>query len=232
MGFYDYRCMVTGVSLLGAKTALFILRRGPEGFEPVALPIFGSYDRGGGVDGIEDDFTSRRLPVVFNELVSAGGIVVDWERIGESPEPFRDAETLVRLLDRNCIEGDNEGITCEGAAISYSLVSAPIVRALFASPTAHHVAEPMTVVVSALEPAPTLYPATSPDEVMKATAALSRMRSWLRTRKLVWSPPSDPSQHDDEETGQYYADALKRFADDLVVLAGLRAYASLVGRGT
>jgi hypothetical protein len=54
MGFYDCRCMVTGLTLEGDAT-LVVLRQAGDAYQPITLGIAGSYDRYGSIDGVEED---------------------------------------------------------------------------------------------------------------------------------------------------------------------------------
>jgi len=55
VGFYDRRCMLTGLSLHGIDATLVPLLRLPDGYRPVALGIAGTYDRYAAFDGYARD---------------------------------------------------------------------------------------------------------------------------------------------------------------------------------
>jgi hypothetical protein len=233
MGFYDYRCMITRVSLLGVEAALFVLRRSGDRFVPVSLPLLGSYDRLGAVDAIHDDFTSRRLPGAFNELLRSGALIIDWKRIHEAPEPLQNAEAVAHLLDRNHVHGGT-AITCEGAQISYALVSAHVTRGLFSTAASRSLLPHGSIsgVVSELEPARTLYAASSATLIgFESVVGLLGMNAWLLEQGLLWEPPRDFGQHGDEEVHQYLAEASERFHGDMTIQAALRGYANDTGAG-
>ena len=55
MGFYDTRCMLTGVSLHAIRATVVLVQRPGAAYRPIALGISGQYDRLGSIDGIEED---------------------------------------------------------------------------------------------------------------------------------------------------------------------------------
>jgi len=59
MGFYDCRCMATGVSLKGADAALVLLHRAAGEYAPISLAIKGNYNRLGAIDGVDEDANTR-----------------------------------------------------------------------------------------------------------------------------------------------------------------------------
>jgi hypothetical protein len=124
MGFYDCRCMLTGVSLRGARAALvplLPLPRAPQGgrpddtardYAPVALAVKGDYDRLGSVDGVEEDDNSRLILRFFAGRVDSGEFAVDEEYLGAQEildgrgtrvpaYPFLAIEHLLHAFERN-----------------------------------------------------------------------------------------------------------------------------------
>lgn len=57
MGFYDFRCAVTGISLRGIDAVLVGLRPVGDRYRPLTLGIAGKYNRLGSIDRIEEDPT-------------------------------------------------------------------------------------------------------------------------------------------------------------------------------
>src|SRR5687768_9189732 len=65
VGFFDDRCMVTGVSLRGVGAALVLLRRSEGSYFPISLAFFGESDRGGAIDVAEEDTNARLVTAYF-----------------------------------------------------------------------------------------------------------------------------------------------------------------------
>ena len=77
MGFYDCRCMVSGVSLKGADAALVLLQQAGEAYRPIALAIVGNYNRLGSIDGIEEDANTKLVLEYFLGKLRSGAFAVD-----------------------------------------------------------------------------------------------------------------------------------------------------------
>ena len=86
VGFYDRRCMLTGLSLYGIDATLVPLLRLPDGYRPVALGIAGTYDRYGAIDGIDEDANTALVRSYFLRRLGDGGFVV------EDPQPLEDIQ--------------------------------------------------------------------------------------------------------------------------------------------
>ena len=50
MGFYDFRCAVSGISLRGADAVLVVLEPDGDQYRPVTLGVTGCYDRLGSIE--------------------------------------------------------------------------------------------------------------------------------------------------------------------------------------
>src|SRR5689334_19056513 len=97
MGFYDCRCMVTGVSLRGAGAVLAPLQQSDQAYAPITLALKGEYNRLGAIDGIEEEITNARLILEFFERAREDGHFVVDEGYLESCDcyPFEIIEDLV-----------------------------------------------------------------------------------------------------------------------------------------
>jgi hypothetical protein len=203
------------------------------------LPVWGQYDRGGAVDGIEPDFTANSIAAAFNTLHDAGVLKIDWKQIREPQTPFRTAEDVVSTFDRSVVHGGG-AIICAGVELSYALVSGHIAHALFVDApdgilTDSGSRQLVQLAVGNGEPAGSIYfrVDSSPSRVRYriglASLGLIGMVNWMRGRDLAWSPPEDPGQHDDDEKAQYLEDARERFEDDPVIFHAILDYAMAHG---
>lgn len=65
MGFYDCRCLVTGIALAGETVAVLIRGRG-NSYQPISLPISGQYNFLGMPDRVEEDLGTDVSQRYFN----------------------------------------------------------------------------------------------------------------------------------------------------------------------
>src|SRR5215468_6514390 len=106
MGFYDERCMVTGISLKGAGgAALVLLDRDGDAYRPIALAIKGAYNRLGSIDGIDEDENTELVLGYFREKLRSGELLIDPVEAGG--DQINDIEHLLGLCERNVtVEAD------------------------------------------------------------------------------------------------------------------------------
>ena len=122
MGLYDCRCMVTGVSLKGADAVLVLLEGADSTFLPAALGIKGNYNRGGGIDLIEEDENVSLVEAYFRQKLRSGEFVVkDYYLGGESYSEKYSAEWFLWVLERN-INDDPEAAVLYGQPLVFALV--------------------------------------------------------------------------------------------------------------
>ncbi|HEY3503369.1 MAG TPA: hypothetical protein VGN37_11375 [Actinocatenispora sp.] len=89
MGFYDTRCMVTGLNLRVMDAALVPLVPDGHRYVPVTLAPHGAENGYGVVDGVEDDANSA---LVF-------GYFLDRMRDGRARRDYADVPLLGPVLD-------------------------------------------------------------------------------------------------------------------------------------
>src|ERR1700722_14596538 len=106
MGFYDCRCMATGVSLKGADAALVLLEPLAVGYTPTALAFKGNYDRLGSIDGVKEDANTRLVLRYFLDVLLSRAFTVDEEYLAVSKRfPIRTIEDLLFGFERNMNDG-------------------------------------------------------------------------------------------------------------------------------
>jgi hypothetical protein len=62
VGFYDQRCMITGVSLKKTQAAAVLLGKTGVAYYPIALAVRSTYDRLGSIDHVREDDNTRLVP--------------------------------------------------------------------------------------------------------------------------------------------------------------------------
>jgi hypothetical protein len=227
--------MLTGVSLLGDTAGFVPLLQSQERFSPVALPVWGSYDRLGAIDGVAEGPNSSRVLAGFQQLVAAGVVTVDRVRIDEPPLALETFDDLVRTFDRALIS-DPCALSCNGAVLSYALVSGSVFQSLLElAPDDPHdgtVEELARFALGDEDPARTIYlglmdePARIRYRFGSAFADFLAVQRWMETRRVEWRPPSTDEgvTHSNADRRQFLADARQRFCEDHMVLAALGVY--------
>src|SRR5262245_5127252 len=122
MGFYDCRCMVTGVSLKGVDASLVLLNKSADQYRPFALAIRGNYNRLGSIDGIKEDANSRLVLGYFLNALGAGSFTVDEQylRLCEC-FPIRTIEQLLQGFERNMNDGPGHAVL-DGQSVEFALI--------------------------------------------------------------------------------------------------------------
>src|SRR5262245_922761 len=123
MGFYDYRCGLTGVSLRGADAVLVPLLEDGGRLQLLAPGLKGNYNRLGAIDGIEDDAASAVLVEFFLGALRTGALVVDREYLqGYGHFPIEGLEQLIGALERNVTDHPRAAVL-NGKSVKYALFS-------------------------------------------------------------------------------------------------------------
>jgi hypothetical protein len=221
---YDYRCMVTGVSLKGADAALVLLEPVGDGFAPMAFAISGNYNRLGAIDGIDEDANTKLVLDFFLGRLAAGGLVID---DAEAPDGVGDIETLLGVIERCVTAGPD--VVLNGKRVVYALVSLAIwneiVRAAPPRSTGQVLLEELFREGSVGRE---IY-AGKWSGLSRHLRELSALSRFLAENDIAWTPPDDPSQHYSDEMRQYLEEAQQRFQDTPQIIRGLRAYDNEVG---
>jgi hypothetical protein len=224
MGFYDYRCMLTGVSLQPERAVLVPLYESDGALAPIAFGIKGSYNRLGAIDRIEEDANTNAILEFFLGKLATREYVVDEEYLrGERAFPITNIEQLVSGFERNVTDHPRAALL-HGLAVKYGLISRSVwqgvVDAALPLPSDTNVLHKLFA-DSAI--AARIY-RNGVDRLMTHANELSAIMDLMRGRHLVWTAPSDPDQWYDREMLQFLNAARAAFSDCPPVLAGLNAY--------
>lgn len=75
MGFFDFRCPVSGLSLRAARAVHVALLEATRGrWSPLGLPIEGTHDRLGSIDGLRPDLGLDLFVAGFARMAAAGRV--------------------------------------------------------------------------------------------------------------------------------------------------------------
>jgi hypothetical protein len=230
MGFYDCRCMVTGVSLKGADAALVLLHQSSDHYVPLALAVKGNYNRLGSIDGIDEDANTQSVMRFFQESLRSGVFTVDEEYLrGHGCFPIQTIEDLLQCFERNMNDGEGVAVL-NGQSVVFALIARSVWDTIAeAAPTP--VEPAMTSFKRLFKASPVgleIY-ARSVGAVSKHIGELAAVDSLLNRRRLSWQP-SEATGHDyPEEMRQYLDEARGIFSDSPTILAALRRYEQEIG---
>jgi len=212
VGFFDFRCPISGLSLRAADAALLgLIEVTPARWLPLTLPIVGSYDRLGSIDGFVPDFRSELLVSGFVRFARAGRVAAPG-----SPDEYLQftrgptIERLLHLFERvnTMSQWGAVPFTLDGRPLRQVLIHAGIFAAL-APPKRPARAPGYEELEEKLASAPVAAQARElfeeviigTDEVRSAASValsqLTRVTRWLENHGKQWSPVV--------ESGQYYA---------------------------
>lgn len=214
MGFYDFRCTISGLSLRAARAVHIALIATDAGrWLPLSLPLVGTYDRLGSIDGITPDLRTGSLVDGFARLARAGRISAP--SVPDEFAEFTAAPTIDRLL--RMFERVNTmsrwapmPFTLDGRPLRQVLIHAGVFAALAPpepppqAPTAQQLAQQLAhapVAPQTAELLADLLHAPDRDRTL-ASVALTQLTActrWLERRRKRWSPASDSGQYDPVE---------------------------------
>jgi hypothetical protein len=230
MGFYDCRCMATGVSLKGADAALVLLQPSAAGYDPIALAIKGSYDRLGSIDGVDEDANTRLVLRYFLDGLRSGSFTVDEEYLAVSKRfPIRTIEDLLFGFERNMNDGSGHAVL-HGQPVVFALIALAVWDTIAQS--VNPSGEPLLPVFHRLFGASTVGTAIyagSLDEVSSHVVEFASVDAFLKSRGLPWLPSEGGGQHYAEEMREYLVQARRDFANSATVIAALNRYEEEVG---
>ncbi len=227
MGFYDCRCMVTGVSLKGAGAVLVMLEGTNGTFLPAALAIKGTYNRLGAIDTLEEDENVALIEDYLRRQLQAGEFIVqhDYLEPGSDYEQYK-AEWFLEVLERN-INDDPETALLNHQPLSFALICQSVWQSLVGSQLGV-TAAPEEDLLRELFDGRTmpyhLYNAHLP-AVRTQLLELHTMSAFLSARGIPWAVTEAGGQDDAEEMQAYLQLARATFAGCVPVLQGLEAYA-------
>lgn len=238
MGFYDTRCMVTGLNLRVMDTTLVLLSAGPDGYRPISLGLHGTENGYGVVDGVERDANADAVLGYFRERIRDGRArLADGARrvVADQPDTYpANIDTLLFFAERNNLVEfgqDDPALTLDGRLVRFAMIATVVWDALVAAAVARP--EPVEERFAAL-----FAGAPVADEIYRGrlagvageVRAMDAVAGFLAARGQAWAPPSEPAQPYPTDVGMLYgrteflAEARRDHADDPVLGAALDAY--------
>jgi hypothetical protein len=230
MGFFDCRCMATGVSLKGADAALVLLQHLSDQYVPLVLAIKGNYNRLGSIDGIGEDANTRLVLRFFLDSMRSGSFTVEEEYLrGHRCFPIRTIDDLLQGFERNMNDGPGQAVL-DGQSVEFSLIARAVwdtiaqlaPRSIDSALTAFERLFRSSPVASAIYTG-------SLDAVSEHVGEFAAVDSFLASRALPWRPTTCAGQDYPEEMRNYLDEAKQAFSDSPTILAALQRYEHEVG---
>ncbi|MEV5202002.1 hypothetical protein [Streptomyces sp. NPDC053720] len=235
MGFYDFRCAVTGISLRGTDAVLVGLRPVGDRYRPLTLGIVGEYNRLGSIDRIAEDPHTDLVAEYFHRRARAGDFVMDPGYADDYGNPPRDIECLLAYFERNVSDSSEEhpAATLFGRRVFSTLVARPVWTALasaFAPEEGTYETWYQEIFAESPEAGEMYRDLTG--ELARHIEELSAVNGFLDSRGLAWAIPCDDDiggQHFGPEIREYLDAARSDFRDVPAVLEALTDYEQRVG---
>ena len=224
MGFYDYRCMLTGVSLQGEHAVLVPLFEDGGALAPVAFGIKGSYNRLGAIDNILEDANTAAILKFFLGKLATREFVVDEDYLrGHSAFPITHIEQLLAGFERNVTEYPRAARLNDNPVL-YGLISQSVWQAIAEAalpfPSNRNVHQDL---FAGSPIAAAIYGGRIGDLTTHAKE-LAAVMALMSSRDIAWSAPQEHDQWYVREMIQFLSEARAAFGDCPAVLEGLRAY--------
>ncbi|MFE7801887.1 hypothetical protein [Nocardia sp. NPDC057440] len=232
MGFYDCRCMVTGIGLDGIGATAVLIRRNGDVYQPISLGIAGNYDRSGAVDGVTEDLGTDVLLRYFLDRLSDGRLVLDLGATEFDREsPPADIDELLWCFERNCLDIDDEPAAAaifDGSPILLALIAQPIWDGVTAAAIADRFE-------NAFPDSPTAWDIyrDHPSELSVPAGQLRAINDLLAARGMAWASPAHNAQryptdyggqHDSEDLRRFLDEARRDYHDLPIVLSAIESY--------
>ena len=116
--------MVSGLSLKSSRTTLILLEKAGDNYLPIALPVFGQYNRLGAIDMIEENQNTKDILTFFQSKINSGEIKVDWEEVYWQDEFLKKIENIEQLFTaiERSVTMEYDCVTLNKQRIEYSLI--------------------------------------------------------------------------------------------------------------
>lgn len=244
MGFFDFLCPVSGLSLRAAQAVQVpLIESTPGRWWPLGLPLLGTYDRLGSIDGFHPDFRTDLLVAGFATMAGAGR--VDAGSVPDEYAEFTRAAALAPLLQMferatTMARWAAMTFTLDGRPLRQTLIHAEVFAALAPELRLPHAPSPEDL-TKQLARAPVAAQARElfaalprADAGVRAAASvaltqLAAVGEWLSARRRRWSPLAEGGQYVVTDDLRFARRARGRHADAPELLAVIDREVHLLG---
>lgn len=220
MGLFDYRCMITGLSLKSSKTVLILLEKSGDNYAPIALPVFGEYNRLGAIDSIDENQNTKTILQFFQSKIHSGEVKVDWEEVYYNGEFLKSIDTIEHLFTaiERSVTMEYDCVTYNGKRIEYSLTDANIWNEisrynLYKNESSQINSDTWKAIY--------LEPLTDSDDLI---AQFNNVQNFMNKNQILWTPPNNAEQHYDEDVTDFLEEAKVTFKDEPYIMSGISIY--------
>lgn|GEM_PF-2344124 len=230
MSLRDFRCLLSGVSLLHAECALVFLSAGSGKWTPVSLPLWGTYEGVGTLGQMAEGPNAELILAGFQTALREGRAELDHTALGGLADDVSHIETLVNLVALSQIQGLN-AVRWEGRALGFGLASAQVAAAFMAR-------DPVLAPDIALEELPDFVLSEPPSSLIYAPLREAQLNlrckfglsfyGFLALKQAFakqggkWEPPGDGIELRDSHPQVWLAEAMLSASSQEDVLEALR----------
>jgi hypothetical protein len=224
VGFYDERCLVTGVSLKRTRAAAVLLGQTGAAHRPLALAVTGTYDRLGSIDHIRENDNTRLLLAYFLDRLRSGEFVIDEATYSYSDHhPIRKMEDLLYGFERNNNDGGRAALL-RGQPVVFGLIWTRAWEVAAEVGKAGPDTDRFQRLFAGVPAAEEIYRGAL-TKVAQPLRELAAVCDFLESRGIAWRPPSEGgAQHYSEEMRDFLTAARRSFADCPQMLSTLEDY--------
>jgi len=217
--------MISGLSLKSSKTTLVLLEKLENHYIPIALPVFGRYNRLGAIDMIEENQNTNTILTFFQSKIKSEEVKVDWPEVyweGERLNKIENIEQLFTSIERG-VTMEYDCVTLNKHRIEYSLIDSRIWNEIL-----HGNFENKESNLIQTETWKKIYknPISDYDNFVRQ---FKNVQDFLNKHEIKWAPPNDGGQHYDEEVNEYLNQAKAKFKDAPSIMNGILAYEKELG---
>jgi hypothetical protein len=220
MGYFDYRCMISGLSLRSSRTALVLLEKLDNNYVPIGFPIFGQYNRLGAIDMILEDENANHILNFFQSRIKSGDININWQDIYWQGEPLSEIGNIGQLLAavERGVTMQYDCVTFKGRRIIYSLIDYKIWDGL----TFFEFENRMSGLVLS-DTWKEIYKQQIPF-YGNYIFEFKNVNDFLNKHNIKWVPPNNSGQYSEEEENDFLRQTKSKFIDEPLVMDGVSAY--------
>ncbi|NME68586.1 hypothetical protein [Flammeovirga aprica] len=216
MGFFDTRCMISGLSLkLSETVAVFLIQQG-DILQPISLPIFGTYNRLGTIDCVEENINTVIVLNFFKSKIASGDIKVDWDEVDF--DQVDNIEQLFEIVERGVTQ-NYASVLFNNMKIGFALIDKFIWNSII---TVQHKEEPFPFQGLMLD----VY--QQYNDLEELSRQFFYLEMFMKENQMSWSLPSDHEQHYDEEISEFLDLAYVKFMNNPVIMNGIESYSKFI----
>lgn len=213
MGFYDHRCMITGVSLRGEAAVMIPLLQKGGTYAPLTLGIKGTYNRLGALERVEQNAASELTLAFFVDQTNQKLILdEDYLDIWEC-YPITNIELFLRGVERNVTDYP-DAVVWEGKPLTYALISRVVwdaVAGYLMFDLKGTPAERLKSVFGKATLTRSFYQ-NHLDAIATPLRELEAIQHFLSGREIPWQPVEEPYEHY-KEAREFLREARLAFSD-------------------